>query len=85
MIRAALTAVRLACWLALLLPVGCALTHPTDPYAPVRSEYRGVVGARPEEIAQAAEAVTQLKDCTAFAESDMKRIEQIGHQRLDAG
>jgi multidrug efflux pump subunit AcrA (membrane-fusion protein) len=34
-------------------------------------------GARPEEIAQAGEAVTQLKDCTAFAESDMKRIEQM--------
>ena len=34
-------------------------------------------GARPEEIAQAAEAVKQLQECTGFAESDMKRIEQM--------
>jgi multidrug efflux pump subunit AcrA (membrane-fusion protein) len=34
-------------------------------------------GARPEEIAQATEAVTQLENCTGFAESDMKRIEQM--------
>lgn len=34
-------------------------------------------GARPEEIAQAKEAVTQLEECTGFAESDMKRIDQM--------
>jgi len=34
-------------------------------------------GARPEEIAQAAEAVKQLEECTGFADSDMKRTEQM--------
>jgi len=34
-------------------------------------------GARPEEIAQAAEAVEQFEECSAFAENDMKRIEQM--------
>ncbi len=34
-------------------------------------------GARPEEIAQAAEAVKQLEECAGFTESDMKRIEQM--------
>ncbi len=34
-------------------------------------------GARPEEIAQAAEAVKELEECAGFAESDMKRIEQM--------
>jgi multidrug efflux pump subunit AcrA (membrane-fusion protein) len=34
-------------------------------------------GARPEEIAQAAEAVKQLEECAGFAESDMKRTDQM--------
>jgi len=33
-----------------------------------------LAGARPEEIAQAKETVTQLKDCTEFAKADLERI-----------
>lgn len=34
-------------------------------------------GARPEEIAQASEAVKQLEECAGFADRDMKRIDQM--------
>lgn len=34
-------------------------------------------GARPEEVAQAAEAVKELEECASFADSDMKRIDQM--------
>ncbi len=34
-------------------------------------------GTRPEEIAQAAEMVTQLEENTLFAKSDLERIEQM--------
>ena len=34
-------------------------------------------GARPEEIAQVVETVKDFEECTAFSESDMKRIDQM--------
>lgn len=34
-------------------------------------------GARPEEIAQAAESVKQLEECAEFTKSDLKRVAQM--------
>jgi membrane fusion protein (multidrug efflux system) len=34
-------------------------------------------GARPEEIAQAKEAVKELEECTTFARSDLERIQKL--------
>ena len=34
-------------------------------------------GARPEEIAQAAESVKQLEECAGFAKSDLDRVSQM--------
>jgi multidrug efflux pump subunit AcrA (membrane-fusion protein) len=38
-----------------------------------------LAGARPEQIAQSREAVTQLEDCTEFAKADLARIGALVH------
>ena len=58
---------------------GCALTHPTDPYAPVRGGYRGAPGPRPSparHLADAPEQPLTLPQCVEVALVNSPQIAQ---------
>jgi len=72
---------------ALAVPValtGCALTHPTDPHAPVRGGYRARVGPRPALSAGLAGGLDHpltLAQCVELAQDNKA---QIGQRYRDA-
>lgn len=71
--------IKLALPLLLLALTGCALTHPTDPYAPVRGGYRGGAVRRPAPSVDLLENLDQpvtLSQCVELALANNPRIGQ---------
>jgi outer membrane protein TolC len=69
----------------LVILTGCALTNPTDPYAPVRGRYRGTAPGPPLVAGVLAERLSRplnLDDCVQIA---LENNPQIGAQSWDVG
>lgn len=65
--------------LTLLVTSGCALTHPTNPYAPIRSGYRGGLAPRPSLSAGLAVRQNQtltLSQCVELALANNPQVKQ---------
>jgi len=83
MIRQAKAIMRGTACLALFVLTGCALTNPTDPYAPVRGGYRGTALGRPlasKDLAERSSCPLSLEECVQIA---LENNPQIGAQSWD--
>ena len=70
--------------IALLALTGCALTHPTNPYAPVRGGYGGGLEPRPSRSADLAERLDQPLILSQCVELALVNNPQIGQRFWDA-